>query len=108
MAIKIRSNTDTKGLTVEKQEFKFCQLAGDTTIFVKDLHLIVNLVTLLSKFYKCSGLKLNMEKTEVVPIGTSRYKDITLPYSIRKIRVNCDSFKTLGVWYSQDQNEAVR
>ena len=44
----------------------------------------------------------------MVPIGTNRYKDISLPYSIKKIRVNCDSFKTLGVWFSQDQNKAVR
>ena len=80
---------------MEKQEFKLCQIADDTTFFVKDLHSIVNLVTLLSKLYKRSGLKLNMEKTEVVPIKTNRYKDISLPFSIKKIRVNCDSFKTL-------------
>ena len=108
MALKIREDKNIMGIKVEQQELKLCQLADDTTIFVKDLKSTVELVRLLEKFHQCSGLKLNMEKTEAIPIGPNRLASITLPYSIRKIKINNSSFKTLGVWFSHDQNEACK
>ena len=108
MAIKIRKESSIKGIMVEGHEFKLCQLADDTTIFVKDVQSVVKLVNILNEFKHYSGLKLNMEKTEAIPIGTNKLKSITLPKSIKQIKINYSSFKTLGVWFSQNQHEAIR
>ena len=79
MAISIRKNQNVQGIIVEKIGHKICQLADDTTIFTQNLESVSILVSILENFQKCSGLKLNMEKTEVIPIGTSRLKTTVLP-----------------------------
>ena len=74
MATSIRKNQKVQGIIVEKIEHKICQLADDTTIFTKNLESVSILVSILQHFQKCSGLKLNKEKTEVIPTGTSRFE----------------------------------
>ena len=64
MAISIRKNQNVQGIIVETIEHKICQLADDTTIFAKNLESVSILVSILENFEKCSGLKLNMEKTK--------------------------------------------
>ena len=62
MAIKIRGQKDIKGIRCEKIEFKICQLADDSTVFVRDLITICNVISILQKFELCSGIKINIDK----------------------------------------------
>ena len=39
---------------------------------VNDIKSIVTAIGLLKQFQNRSGLKINMEKTEIIPIGTSK------------------------------------
>ena len=44
-------------------------MADDTTIFVKDLESLNNAIKLFLDYEKISGLKINLEKCEIVPLG---------------------------------------
>ena len=108
MAIKIRGQDNIKGIKCEKIEFKICQLADDTTIFVSDYASLSNVISILQKFELCSGLRMNIDKTEVIPVGTNKNKSLKLPKPLNKIRINNGMFKTLGIWFSYDQNNAIK
>ena len=108
MAIEIRNNDKIQGITVGKYVYKICQLADDTTIFINDMDSIAKVVKIFQQFQKCSGLKINLEKSEVIPIGTQKLKEITLPKCVSKLSVNRNYFKTLGIYYTYESNEATK
>ena len=107
MAIHIRNDEDIKGIKVENVTYKICQLADDTTLFVHDINSLEKSIEQLKKFSLFSGLKINLEKTEIIPIGISKSKEIKLPKSLTQITINKNAFKTLGIWFSHDVNELV-
>ena len=107
MAIKIRNDEKVCGIKFRNIEYKICRLADDTTIFVKDTDSIIQLLSVLKKFQNCSGLKINVEKTEVIPVGIYKFKNKTLPKEISRIKINHGSFKTLGIWFSYNSKENV-
>ena len=57
LAISIRSNTDIKGITLMKREFKIAQLADDTIFF--DLQSVHLSISPFERFSLLSGLKVN-------------------------------------------------
>ena len=65
IAISIRSEKNIKGITINEEEFKIIQLAKDTTFFLKNIKSWVLAIDLFKKFGEFSGLKLNIEKTEI-------------------------------------------
>ena len=69
LSIEIRANQNIKGVTINNVELKLTQLADDTTLFLKDMDSLHNALNTLTSFYKCSGLKLNYAKTEILPLG---------------------------------------
>ena len=107
MAIKIRHDEKVCGIKFRNIEYKICQLADDTTIFVKDTDSIIQLLSVMKKFQNCSGLKINVEKTEVIPVGIYKFKNKALPKEISRIKINHGSFKTLGIWFSYNSKENV-
>ena len=107
MAIEIRNNEKVQGIVVGKNIFKICQLADDTTLFLDNLNSIIQAVKIFQEFTKCSGLKMNLEKSEVIPIGTLKLKEVILPKCVSKLVVNKSAFKTLGIYFSPDINESV-
>ena len=107
MATLIRYSDNIEGIKINKEVFKICQLADDTTLFVKNLDSVCHAVSILNEFQTHSGLKINLEKSEVVPLGINRLKNIILPKAISKIKLNFGAFKTLGIWFSHDIKESV-
>ena len=107
MAIKIRNDEKVCGIKFRNIEYKICQLADDTTIFVKDTDSIIQLLSVMKKIQNCSGLKINVEKTEVIPVGIYKFKNKALPKEISRIKINHGSFKTLGIWFSYNSKENV-
>lgn len=64
VAILIRQNVNITGIIIDQYEIKLCQLADDTTLFLKDnVSLRIALGT-FEEFYRYAGLKLNNSKTE--------------------------------------------
>ena len=108
LSIKLRSDKNVTGILVNNIEYKICQLADDTTIFVKNLQSLQNAITLFQQFRECSGLKLNLEKCEIIPLGPCRACGLALPKSVDKLKVNTGAFKTLGIWFSYDLDESMK
>ena len=107
MAIVIRNSDNIEGIKINKEVFKICQLADDGTLFVKNLDSVCHAVSILNEFQTHSGLKTNLDKSEVVPTGINRLKNTILPKAISKIKLNFGAFQTLGIWFTNDIKEAV-
>ena len=105
IAIRIRSDPKIKGVKINNTEVKISLMADDTTLFISDIASLVQAISNFNKFNICSGLKLNIDKTEIIPLGKLRGKITSLPIDINGIKINNGPFKALGVWYSHDENE---
>jgi hypothetical protein len=71
MGIMVRENKKIKGLHIDEIEHKISQYADDTELFLDgEKQSLVELIKTLQQFYALSGLKMNMEKTNVIWIGS--------------------------------------
>ena len=69
LAIQVRDNKTIKGLAIGEQEIKLSIFADDLTALLKNKEAYTNLMKVLGKFSKCSGLRLNKSKTEAYWLG---------------------------------------
>ena len=76
LAVKIRNSKSIHGIIINKEEYKICQLADDATLFFKNIASILSTISMVGDFQNCSGLKINMQKTILIPIGTEREKNV--------------------------------
>ena len=67
IAIKIRSNKEIKGILIDDIELKISP--DDTVLSISDIDSLKIAIIEFHKFIICSGLKLNIEKTEIIPLG---------------------------------------
>jgi hypothetical protein len=80
----IKSNSSVKGLTIDEKTFLISQYADDTTLFLHpEENSLREIVKIFDSFSKVSGLKMNIDKTEVLPIGSLRNTDITMCNDLR-------------------------
>ena len=80
------------------------QLAGDTTLFLKNAESLLAVFALLDHFYRCSGLRLNKEKTEAMQLGNEPLKR----KSSHGIKWVSGTVKILGIWLHKDGNEIIK
>jgi exonuclease III len=100
LAHAIRKNPQIRGIFIDQFECKISQYADDTCLYVADLHSIRNALLVFERFAKCSGLKINRDKSEAIWIGASsnfRHK----PYGLRWT----EGATYLGVYISNDMHE---
>ena len=82
LSIDIRASGDIKGIQIANREIKLSQYADNTTVFCKDIFSLEKLLDLLSTFGDCSGLKLNVSKSEAMWLGkTVNRKD--MPFDVK-------------------------
>ena len=81
-------------------------LADDTTLLLQDQSSVQLAIKDFIIFSKCSGLKLNLQKTEVIPIGSNLYRD-KLQKTLSGITLKRGPFKTLGIWFSYNDAEMI-
>ena len=96
LANKICSDPYINGIKINNEIFKLAMMADDITLINKDQQSIINAINIFKNFEKYSGLKLNLNKTEIIPIGNQINKDIILPIHLRKITLKHGPFKALG------------
>ena len=68
LAIRIRNSKEILGIKIKEQEFKLSLYADDFCSFCPDIKSINKLFDILEQFHKCSSLKFNHEKTEILKI----------------------------------------
>ena len=108
MAIKLRQSNNIKGITINGETYKVKMLADDTSLILKDMASIELAIKEFQAFSKFSGLQLNLDKTEIIPIGVNTKKHHKKPLSLSEIKIRTGCFKTLGVWFSKSVKEMVR
>ena len=103
LANAIKSKSTIKGIKVGEKEIKVSLYADDTTVFVRDLDSVKELLVLLNDFKNLSGLEINTTKTEGMWLGCWKNKTET-PFSFRWPR---NPIRALGIFFSYDQHKAT-
>jgi len=77
---KIKHCKDIKGITCNRVEFKYGAYADDLTVFVKDRKSLIEVLGILKKFRKFSGLEINIKKTEglVLQEDDDQFKNLNI------------------------------
>ena len=76
LAANIRAS-NIRGIDVQKlnKQVKVSLFADDTTVVLTEHDSFTELINLLDKWCEVSGTKFNIEKTEIIPIGTPEYRN---------------------------------
>ena len=82
IAINLRSDNNIKGIKINDIEFLINLMADDTTLFLSDLNSLKIAINKFNKFRNCSGLKLNLTKTILIPIGNVKENNISTIQSL--------------------------
>ena len=98
----IKKDKDIKGILINNKEFKLSQYADDTQIFLDGTEITLRkTLEKLNTFYLMSGLKLNIDKTKAIWIG-SRNKSNRRLCKEYKLDWNQEPFKILGVTFTPE------
>ena len=75
----IRRSNEIKGIEIdERNTIKLTQYADDTTVFLRDVQSLKKLFNLLAQFENCSRLRISPTKSELLWLGSLRYRKDTL------------------------------
>ena len=105
LAICIRQNNDIQGITLCNTTFKIVQLADDTTLFLSHLGVSQQQYCIIQVFLDFSGLRPNLDKTEIIPICKNVGKNIILLEDQKELRYKTSAFKTLEIWLLDKESE---
>ena len=94
----IQKDPNIKGVQVGQKEIKITQYADDTTVLVRDLDVVSQLLKLLHNFKNISGLEVNKHKTEAMWLGSWRNRS-EKPFGFKWPH---NSIYALGVHFSYD------
>ena len=95
----MRRSTSIKRLEIEP--VNLAQYAGDTSIIDRDAQSIYNLFDLLAVFKKCSGLKINQSKLELLWLASKRFCED----NILNLTLSDELILALGVYFSFDEKK---
>ncbi len=93
LAIKICNDPSIKGIKIRNNEIKINLLADDMTLLLQNLTSVKNVLNILAYFHKCSGLKINLDKSNAKYIG-SLTDDDNFPHGLSWIKT---PLETLGI-----------
>ena len=98
----IRKDTNIRGIVIKNKEFKLSQYADDTQIFLdgEEISLRKTLQN-LHLFYRMSGLKINVDKTRAIWIGSMAKSNKKL---CKEFKLDWDQgpIKILGVTFTPE------
>ena len=107
LAKAIRKNNNIKGLLVRDSEVKISQYADDTTLILDGSERSLSeVLEVLERFSKVSGLRLNSKKTEALWIGSLTGSQEIL-CSERNFNWQNTKVKALGVWLTTDSERTT-
>ena len=108
LAVNIRSDTLIKGINVNNVEFKIGQLADDTTLLLSNLQSLKQAIIKFNHFGAISGFWLNIDKTELVPLGDLHLDLSQITGDLLSIKITNGPFRTLGIWFTRDDNTCTQ
>ncbi|MEK6264144.1 MAG: reverse transcriptase family protein [Clostridium sp.] len=99
LADAIRQDKAIRGLSIYQKSYKILQFADDAIIMAKDLNDVRLILKMLDKFGKCSGLKINLDKSELFKLGLDGNETGTH----KGLKWCTTGFKYLGIWYLKNE-----
>ena len=107
LATNIRKNNEIKGIKINESEVKISQYADDTTIVLDGSQISLDETILtLDKFALFSGLQINFQKSNIVPIGSLKNK-ITPTNKAHHLTTTNGPVRLLGISFRTDKNDLV-
>lgn len=75
LSTRINNSDSVKGFKISntQNEIKCIQHADDSTFPVKDIESLEHVVKIIENFGSVSGTKLNLSKTECIPLGVLKH-----------------------------------
>ena len=108
LAILVREEESIRGITIKDKMYTLSQYADDTTFLLDgSKQSLVNTLNLLTYFSKISGLKINMEKTKVIWIGSKKGSSIRYCEQYNLVW-NPETFVILGVEFSVNLKAIIK
>ena len=98
LSCNIREETSIKGITVNGREIKIIQYADDTSCVLADEQSAKYLFKLINSFTEVSGLKLNVNKSQALWLGSDCHCNLK-PFNVEWPKT---PVKALGVYFSYD------
>ena len=98
----IKSNKDISGLNIFDHDFLYTAYADDTTFFLNDLISANNVLANLNLFSIVSGLKPNLDKSEIAGIGVLKNVNVAL-CGMKSVNLMEQAIKILGVHISYNK-----
>ena len=104
----IQQLINDKGFMYKNAESKLSQYADDTQIIIDGSeNSIKTSINILNEFSKISGLKVNLNKSELIPLGHSKVEIYTHNFS-PGIKITTDKFKLLGIIIPTNGKKNIR
>jgi hypothetical protein len=104
----IRYEKKIKGITIKNKEHKINQYADDTCLtLTAEAETLSSTLNIFQELKKISGLKLNLEKTEIFRVGSLRNKQITIDTG-QNITWTNGPITYLGIRLQNDVKELIR
>ena len=105
LALYLKQKSQVIGIDLNNKMFLLSQFADDTTIFLANTpNNIKNCLHTLHKFQEISGLKMNTNKTEVMPLGNTNTSSIRE----HKLTTVNEYTKILGIKVAYDTIETTK
>jgi hypothetical protein len=104
LAMAIRRNPRIQGITINNHNFKISQYADDTVLYLANQQSLKIALIILDLFSKCTGLRMNRDKSESVWIGASS-NFLHKPYELKWTN---SPVKTLGLYLTKDKDEMTK
>ena len=104
LAHVVREEKSIRGIKLGETELKIVLFADDNSGLFADKISAKTFLNLVNEFEKYSGLKLNIEKTEVMWLGSAKHnldKPLDLKWSDKVIKI-------LGIHFGHNKQEMVR
>ena len=96
-----------KGIEIESngsQEIKLSQYADDTKALLSDSESVMQLFELLGLFERCSGLKINESKSELLWLGSWRHRKD----KILNLQISEEPVYALGVHFAYERDTVLQ
>ena len=103
MGDKIRNNNKIKGVIIDGEECKRAQYADDFwLVLLHDTENINEALKELEIFCGFTGLKVNYDKSVILPIGNTTESNVQLHTDYNLKWSHNDPIKILGIWIHPD------
>ena len=104
LAVNIRSGTLIKGINVNN----VYRVADDTTLFLSNLQSLKQAIIMFNHFREISGLRLNIDKTELVSLGDLHLDLSQITSDLSGMKITNGPFRTLRIWFTRDDNACTQ